>query len=142
MQVFVNSDSTDNVVAIAKQLSEAVKQEKEAEFKAFVVFIKADEKAVAKLAEENKIDNVGFVLVKGPDDPALKAYKIDTSDKVRNTVIVYANKTVTAKFVNLDADKDAKRLKKAIAEACKQKPKAKKPKQKKRLRKRARQKSK
>jgi len=139
VQVFVNTDSTENVAAIAKLLSEAVKGEAKAEFKAFIVFIKGEEKQVAKLAEENKIENVGFALLKGPDDPVLKAVKIKPSEKVRNVVYVYANKTVTAKFVNLDAEKDADRLKKAIAKACKEKPK-KKPKRK-RLRKRVKEKS-
>jgi len=128
VQVFVNTDSTDDVVAIAKQLSQAVKRHAKDELKAFLVFIKADEKEVAKLAEDNKIDNIGFLLLKGSDDPALKGYKINTDKDVRNTVIVYTHKTVTSKFVNYDPTHDARKLKRAIAKACKQKPKAKRKK--------------
>ena len=59
----------------------------------------------ASLAAKKKLDHVALTYVSGPEDEAVKAYRINTGAKVKNTVLVYKNRMVSSKFINLVADK-------------------------------------
>jgi len=77
-------------------------------------------KQAADLAAERKIENVGITYVNGPDDSAVKLYHINTDEKVRNTVLVYKDKKLSTKFINLAANEEGlRRLNDAIAEVLK-----------------------
>lgn len=85
------------------------------EFKAFLLFENAKPKALKAYNQETGGDNVGLCLLKGSSDPAMAQYKVSSS--VQNTVLVYRNRTVVAKFVNWTA-KDSAKLQAAIDSAC------------------------
>ena len=108
VQVWVNGDNPGNVVAIAKDLSAAMKKYDNKEFKALVVFVadkkNADSLKKTVLAATAGIDNVGMAVIT-KDNEAISNYKINLSGDVKNTVFAYKDWTVQNKMVNLKADK-------------------------------------
>lgn len=122
VQVWVNHDSDENVTAIMKTVSGSVAKSK-ADLKGFVINLTMCEKcetkvdALATKAEKNKMDNIAVTKLSVSDE-AIKNYKVNTDAEVKNTVFVYKNRKVVAKFVNLKADeKGLGELKAAIAKA-------------------------
>ncbi|MBS1709733.1 MAG: hypothetical protein JSS65_13560 [Armatimonadetes bacterium] len=109
VQVWVNGDSAENVLAIEGNLQKAMEANKKAEFKALVVFVapKAKHAALAKEikagAEKNGTTSIGIALI-DPSDEAIEAYKISTSKDVKNTVYVYKDWEVKNTMINLKAD--------------------------------------
>ncbi len=109
VQVWVNGDRPENVAKIAERLDAAMKANGKAEFKALVVFVGEGEKAEkAKeaglaLVKKEGLKNVAMATI-APSNEAVKAYKINVSPDVKNTVIVYRNWKVQDKMVNLSAD--------------------------------------
>ncbi len=108
----MNTDDEKNVTAIAEDLEQQTKEHSAQDLKAFIVFMnpkgEADaalKKDLEKLAGDKKLHNVALLYVNGPKDPAVGGYEINPDSKVKNTVLVYKNKTVSANFVNLVADK-------------------------------------
>jgi len=126
VQVWVNGDDEQNIGAIADALSRAVKSNEAAEFKAFLIFVTpkdADATAfaekLAKIAQDRKIENVGFAYL-SPEDRAIRGYRMNLEEPVKNTVFVYKNKTVTHKMINLKADKQGlEKLQAAISDITK-----------------------
>jgi hypothetical protein len=111
VQVWVNGDSMENITKIASSLEAAVKSQGTGKLKVFVVFIRpsnvASEDFAAQLktaAEKANIENVAFTYVDSPRAGAVSTYKINTTDQVKNTVLVYANRKVVANYVNLKGD--------------------------------------
>jgi len=111
VQVWVHTDDEKNVTAIAKELENIARSHSEAKFKPFVVFVNAkreDGEALgARLQELGTrlgLEHVALAYLPGPDHPAVKGYGINTDPSVKNTVFVYKNRTVEAKFVNLKGD--------------------------------------
>ena len=112
MQVFA-PDTNDPQLAPLLQLLQSSRDKYTAkEMKAFGVFWAAKPEALKKLNSDLKLDGVGLTMLKGPTDPALHDYSINTKNK--STVIVYKDRKVTASFVNYDAKKDAAKLQQAI----------------------------
>jgi hypothetical protein len=109
VQVWINGDNDANVSSIAKTLGVAMDKYKSTEFKALVVFVTNnpnDAKLADKLkavAKATKSEKVGMAII-GKSDSALQDYKINTSADVKNTVLVYKNKSVASSMVNLKAD--------------------------------------
>lgn len=125
VQVWVTGDRMENVAKIASTLGAAMKKNEKAEFKALVVF-------VGEGAQAEKAKAAGLALVKAeglkglamatisPTNEAIKAYKINLSPDVKNTVLVYKNWKVQDKLVNLTADeKGLQTLNGAIASVVK-----------------------
>ncbi len=112
------SEKADVVAALAKTLSANVNAHKAADLKGFMIMLtmcQACEGKASKFAEGSKIENLGIATL-GVDNAALKAYKVNPSSDVKNTVIVYKDKKVAAKFVNLtDSKEDLAKLEAAIA---------------------------
>ena len=110
VQVWVNGDDIDNVLEISKSLEKAVEAKKRSQFKAFVIVLtdKAHSKQTAT-ALEAAASKAGFddlaVAYLQKDDHAIKDYKVNTTADVKNTVFVYKDRTVKAKFVNLKGNK-------------------------------------
>lgn len=108
VQVWLSPTETpENIEAIAKTVSKAVKKNKKAEFKGFLINLTFCDDCVdkaEKTAKHFKYDNISFATL-ASSDKAVKSYKINTSKEVTNTIFVYKNKKVVAKFVNLKADK-------------------------------------
>lgn len=91
-----------------KTLNASVVAKKEKNLKAFVIFLndgsKTIEPQLTTLAETAKAQDIALTYL-AKDDRAVSRYKVNLDPEVKNTVIVYKDKKVTAKFVNLKADK-------------------------------------
>lgn len=109
VQVWVNADDMKNVEAIAKSLNAAVKTNKKAEFKAFLIVLTEKEKSekvsekLQALAKANALNDIGIAYL-DKENEAVKNYKVNCAADVKNTVFVYKNMKVQEKFVNLKAD--------------------------------------
>ena len=116
------SEKPETVSAFAKALSANVDTHKDVEFKGFLIMLTMCpdcEAKAAKFAEGAKIENIGIATL-ATTNRAIKAYRVNTADEVKNTIIVYRNKRVTAKFVNLtDSKEDLDKLEAAIREVTK-----------------------
>ena len=117
VQVWVNGDSTENVAKLASILNKAAG--KNENFKGFVIFVtdNKDQTAgtVKSIASHHGFESIGMAVIE-PKNEAINNYKINLDKDVKNTVIVYKNKKVMAKFVNLEAnDKGLNELNGAIA---------------------------
>lgn len=110
VQVWVNGDSADHVKAFAKLLDDRMKQNKASQFKGFVIYltqkdgISSATKTLEQVAKEAKTNDVSLAYLDS-SSRSVSDYKVNTSKQVKNTVFVYKNRTVTAKFVNLTPDK-------------------------------------
>lgn len=115
MQVWLNSDSEDNAVKLSQFLNARVKNSK-VEFKAFVIQMDNGdgEKRAESIFKASKADMIGTCFIKY-GEAGSDRYQMNTGTEMKNTVLVYKRRKVTAKFVNLKAD-DAglKELAKAI----------------------------
>lgn len=113
VQVWVNGDDKENVVALAKTLSSEMKDHEKQEFKALVVVLtdpakmSAAEAMVKEAAKLPGTKGVGMAVLAKNDD-AVKAYSINTAADVKNTVFVYKNWKVANTFVNLKSTDSAK----------------------------------
>lgn len=107
VQIWAQPGDAENTMKLAADLDAKVAASKH-EFKAFVVNLSMCSKcidATKTMASKTKLKNVGITYIdKGSD--AVEAYKINTASDVKNTVFVYKNRKVVAKFVNLKADKE------------------------------------
>jgi hypothetical protein len=127
VQVWVNTDSLENVGKIAQALESAMKKYQGKEFKAFVIFVNSEKKdstalsqVLTGLAEKYGLNQVALAYLAPGDSRPLQAYRINTDAQVKNTVFVYLNKKVTAKFVNLVANEEGlSALEKAIGDVAK-----------------------
>ncbi|MBS1706100.1 MAG: hypothetical protein JST40_09515 [Armatimonadetes bacterium] len=108
-QVWVNGDSKENVMKIAHTLDSLMATHEKKEFKAMVVFVtspknvetrKTELKTALKNAPLKHID----VAVLASDNEAVKSYKFNLSNDVKNTVFLYKNWVVEQKMVNFTAD--------------------------------------
>lgn len=112
------SENPDTVMALAKTLSANVEAHKAADLKGFMIMLTmcaGCEGKAAKFAEKAKLENIGIATL-AFEDKAVKNYKVSLEKEVKNTVIVYKDKKVAAKFVNLtDSKEDLAKLEAAIA---------------------------
>lgn len=124
-QVWVNGDDPANLAKITKTLEGAIAKNGLKKFRAFVVVIpnKGETPNTLKanlstFASENQLKNVALTFVYGPSKDAIGDYKINTDPSVKNTVFVYADRTVVANFVNLKGDDEGLgKLQASIAKA-------------------------
>lgn len=111
------SQDSDTVFAISKRISAAVEKNKASDLKGFSIFMTQDESHVASLnkwVETIDYTNVGWAYV-GKDDPSIGQYKVNTDASILNTVLIYKNRRVVAKFINLGRDeKSLDQLDKAL----------------------------
>ena len=126
VQVWVNGDSMENVAKIADVLEASIKMEGTDKLKAFVIYIKpvsmseGDMTSQLKMvADKCHLSNLALAYVDGPKAEPVGQYKINTSDAVKNTILVYHDMKVSNNFVNFKAnDKGVKSLKGALMKAC------------------------
>lgn len=111
VQAWINTDDDKNVAKLASTLEQIASANPAAHLKAFVVYMNptnapasALEAKLRKIGDANKLQNVSLVFLPGAGDPAVQAYGVNTDRAVRNTIFVYRNRTVEAKFVNWQAD--------------------------------------
>jgi len=124
VQVWVHGDSASNVAKIVKVL-EAKTAANPAGLKAFVVEVidksatKTTEKQLKGLAKSAAAKHVALTYV-AKDNSAVSDYEINLGTQVKNTVFVYRNRKVIAKWVNLTADaKGTAALDAAVTKATK-----------------------
>ena len=95
---------------------------KDQELKAFFLFVDGEKLApkLAELADKQKYEDVALAWVP-KSDHSIEAYKVSLGSDVKNMVILYKNKRVQSKFVNIKADdkKAMDEFKAAIAELVK-----------------------
>ncbi len=107
--VWVNNDSMENVLGLAKALDKAQTSYASTEFKSLVVFLAPTAehgKWTAKLkdvAKKEGLNNVSMAVI-DPSDKAISQYKINTDANVKNTVLFYKNWQVVSNWVNVKAD--------------------------------------
>jgi hypothetical protein len=121
---FGGSEDTNNIMALAKVVDGAVAKNPE-NLKGFMIRVANCDTCtnMAKMmgtdAEKKGMKNVAIAYVKA-DNEAIKNYKINLDAKVKNTVLVYKDRQVVAKFVNLKADAAGKKaLEAALASVAK-----------------------
>jgi protocatechuate 3,4-dioxygenase beta subunit len=122
VQVWVNGDSIKNIEPIAKVLNDRAAS---GNFKAFVVFLidaknsDAFSKKLTEVAQKHNLNSVSLTWL-DKSSASVSQYKVNTDSKVKNTVLVYKDRKVTSKFVNLEANKNGmKELNAAVAEVTK-----------------------
>ena len=91
---------------------------KKEQLKGFVLFIGTSPADIKQIDEQEKADNIGLCRLEGPGNEAIKLYHINPAPAVRNTVLVYKDRQITARFVNLDVSKQGPELEKALAAIC------------------------
>ena len=108
VQVWVNGDNIKNIVPIALKLNENANK---SNFRAFVVFLidpkdaAQTSKTLAAVAAKNKFNKVALTWL-DKSSRSVSAYKVNTGSDVKNTVLVYKDRRVTQKFVNLHSTKE------------------------------------
>ncbi len=125
VQAWVVNDSVENAEAIAKHLNASVAKNESADLKGFMIMLTRGDacvtacKDIAAKAEKSQMNKIGIAHLPATDD-AVKNYKVNTGTDVKNTIFVYQNRKVVAKFVNLKADKEGlAKLDAAIAQITK-----------------------
>lgn len=118
VQVWLNNDSPENAAAIAKTLQGTMEAHKDSKLKTFMIFVApgsdTDAKNIQAVAAKAKTSDVALAWLP-KNDEAVEAYKINTSSEVKNTILLYRDREVKAKFVNLKADEAGlAKLKEAI----------------------------
>lgn len=120
IQVWINNDNPENVEKLVKLLNDSVKANKDARLKAFFIFVTKDtakaETDLAALADKAKANDIALAYIE-PTNEAVDYYKVNLTPEVKNTVMMYRHKVVTAKQVNVIADeKGIESLRKDIAD--------------------------
>lgn len=116
VQVWVHGDDHENVHKMIEDMAGNMTAHKDKEFKALFVFVadNAEQKAAlkkelatgcgdAKEGSECMCKDVGLAVI-DKDNEALKNYKINLDNSVKNTVIVYRNWKVEKTLVNVKMD--------------------------------------
>jgi protocatechuate 3,4-dioxygenase beta subunit len=110
VQIWVNGDSGANVMAFAQTLQDAMKQYAGSKLKTFVIVLTDEAKskdisnAIVGMAKKVGTSDVCMAWLP-KNDEAVANYKVNTDAEIKNTVFVYKDRQVKAKFVNLKADK-------------------------------------
>lgn len=105
IQAWVTDGDQKAIKAFAATLDKAMGKYSDKEFKAMVVIVapsdmhKNIESAAPAMNKEFKHVSISYLT---PDNPAVKAYKINTGAK--NTVLAYKNWVVADKLVDVKAD--------------------------------------
>ncbi len=123
IQVWINNDDDKNVEKLVKTLNEAVLANKAKNLKAFFIFVtdkgKSFEPKLLKVEAATGAHDLALAYVP-PKHDGVAAYKVNLDSGVKNTVMLYRKRKVTAKFVNLAADeKGLKELSAAVTELTK-----------------------
>jgi protocatechuate 3,4-dioxygenase beta subunit len=112
VQVWVNTDTASNLDPLVTDLEMATAGHSDKKFKAFVVFMNPKtlpdatmEKQLKAMAAHDKVSNVALTYLPNTKDSAVEEYAINTDPQVKNTVFVYRQRKVVAKFINFVADK-------------------------------------
>jgi hypothetical protein len=109
VQVWVNGESEENLVKIAKSLQQNVENHKGKEFQAMIVYVGPSKDCMAcagkmqAVAEKSGAKDVSFAVI-GKKDEAVAAYKINLDSSVKNTVIAYKDWKVVKAATNLKGD--------------------------------------
>lgn len=116
---FNSSEDVKNIESFAKFLNASVVANKKSELKGFLINLTHCQMCVDKvttLAKATPYQEIGIATLPTTDE-AVSAYKVNTVKEIKNTVFVYKNRKVVAKFVNLKADEEGlMALKKAISQ--------------------------
>ena len=107
IQVWINNDDPANVEKLVKTLNDAMISNKDKRLKAFFIFVddsgsKIEPKLTA-IAEKTKSEAVCLAYLSSKDH-GVRAYKVKVDPEVKNTIMLYRNKTIISNHVNVVAD--------------------------------------
>lgn len=113
--IWVNADDPSGVTPLAARLERAIREKGPRRIRAFVIYTNPAgrppgevEDRLRAFAAKAGLDQVAVAYVPSPTDPATSAaYHINPDSGVKNTVLVYCRRRVTARFVNLGMDRDS-----------------------------------
>ncbi|MFI5385455.1 MAG: hypothetical protein ACHQ50_04965 [Fimbriimonadales bacterium] len=107
VQVWINNDDPTNVDKLTKSLDEAILVNKNARFMAFVIFVtdggKLIEPLLTSIEARTGAHNIALAYL-GTKNYGVSDYKVNLAPEVKNTIMVYRDKRIVAKEVNLLAD--------------------------------------
>jgi len=109
IQVWVNGDDPSNVAELVKLVDSSMAKHQSAKLKGFFIFLTDQSSApslaqkLEKLATSTKADRVALAWLP-KNDEAVGNYKVNLSPEVKNTIFVYRDRKIVAKFVNLKGD--------------------------------------
>lgn len=116
------AEKAEVVASIGKTLEGAETTYAKSEFQGFMIMLTKCDACIDKAktyASESKTTKIGVATL-DVNNAAVKNYKVNTGKDMLNTVIVYKDKKVVAKFVNLTNSKeDIAKLEAAIAQVSK-----------------------
>ena len=106
---WANTQSADELVTLLTRLEKEMRDRGESRLRAFVIYMNPDrlprpevEKRLADIASSAHVERVALAWVPSPTDDATAAlYHINPDPDVRNTMVVYRQRRVVEKFVNL-----------------------------------------
>ena len=111
VQVWINSDSDADAAALAEALQKEVTANAGAQLKGFVIFDNpraeppsAMASRLNRIAASQPVPSIDLAYLGGPADENVREYQMNTDPAVRNTILLYRDKEVKAKFINLPAD--------------------------------------
>jgi protocatechuate 3,4-dioxygenase, beta subunit len=109
--IWVNTDDLNHVAKVATRLEREIHAKGPERIRAFVIYMNPYRQSPAEVeallssfAKEALLSRVAVAYVPSPTDKATSAlYGINPAPSVKNTVIVYRNRKVFEKFINLTA---------------------------------------
>jgi hypothetical protein len=106
IQVWINNDDPANVEKLVKSLNDSMLANKDKRLKAFFIFVDDTgkiEPKLAAIAEKTKSDAVCLAYLSARDH-GVRAYKVNVEPAVKNTIMLYRNRTIVSNHVNIVAD--------------------------------------
>lgn len=111
VMAWINTDNWRNIAALAKSLDKKIEEQGLDKLRAFLIYMNPNglktqelEKRLQEFAKDNELKNVAVLSIPSPhDEKNAGLYRINPNKDIRNTLIVYKNRRVFDKYLNLDA---------------------------------------
>jgi protocatechuate 3,4-dioxygenase, beta subunit len=120
VQIWINGESDATIVGLVHSLEQQMVQYRKNDLHVFFVWpTKQNPERLEKLAKQAGVKEVAFLYLDERDADAVNRYRITLKPQIASTVILYKNRSVKSKFINLQADKvGLDRLGMAIKAIC------------------------
>ena len=121
IMIWMNSDNWSNITQLCTRLEAEIEKKGLKHMRVFLIYMNPDEhqkaeveKLLAAFSDNYGLKKLAVTYIPKPTDPKTAGlYDINPDKAVKNTVIVYKNRGVFEKVINLNADEPA--LQKLIA---------------------------
>ena len=124
--VWVNTDELAGTAILSRRLEWEIRERGAQWIRAFIIYMNPEGRPISEVralltafSERAALTQVAVTYVPSPtDEKSSRLYGINPDPSVKNTVIVYLNRTVFDKFVNLGVDEESlDRLMKSVDRA-------------------------